>query len=917
MLRVNSFSGQPEHAQRAVADGGRVALPSRCRLLERLAEETARSAGMQRLTLVLAPTGYGKTATITDWLGGDEDGLFPVRWVRCSAAGPHKLWAALTKTLAPYSSSVVEAGSESAAAVVEIARELHTALTLVIDDFHFATDAATDMALAELSAESPKLTLIVIGRSVTLLDGPLVSATTRVRLIGAADLSLTPEETSELVENLQVPASPSLTAAMARSEGWPLAIRAALNLGADGLYIETAEGRIWADGSAAQQFDPLSNLNAFAMASLEIMGAHARHVILAASQIHAISVNQIRDILGGDESAALAATRYLTELGFLVSSPSPGPQEYRCHSSVRSAFSEYAVHTIDFAQRRRLYDGRAREIADTAPYTAFRLFCAAEEYDAAAITFAQNFTLITDEGEPCLQTLRALPEAVLLKHPTFTAALLFFEFPLVGIAPARLRYLLRIWQRGIDFHLPAGTASPAGPTHLQLLCEAMVLNRVLGDLDTAKSLMLHIESRLAPDRGPQLPLSAEPVAEAPAVLPGNGSLSVFYREIAGTAIAVGDFGRARRSLKRLRRLSELKISTPWHGFPHASTRTVTDPDSGRNWLLAALSELAFTDIIDGHVRRAGELIHEYDELTRSSGATAPGISWVGAEVARAHIAQENRDGVLLQQAVDRLSPISDRLEPWPMLLIAEAAMMRESRGTALALAHFVSGLEDGQRNTPIPLAWNKYVVTFEAMLNSSIGNLARAESLLAGNDPDEPAFRLEQARLALFSGNDVEALLLAQSVGDPGATKRQRVDRRLITAVAEWGCDRKSDAVACLGAAASLVDKYFLPAMLVSVPFEQLREVAVAARAAGVCDIVDALDAIPQHARASRFEQLTEMELRTLLAITEHRNANQAAASLFITAGTVKKHLAAVYRKLGVRDRDAAILRAGRMGLLD
>nr|MBP6685631.1 hypothetical protein [Leucobacter sp.] len=132
----------------------------------------------------------------------------------------------------------------------------------------------------------------------------------------------------------------------------------------------------------------------------------------------------------------------------------------------------------------------------------------------------------------------------------------------------------------------------------------------------------------------------------------------------------------------------------------------------------------------------------------------------------------------------------------------------------------------------------------------------------------------------------------------------------------EWGCDRKADAVTCLGTAAALIDKYFLPAMLVSVPFEQLREVAVAARDQGVCDIVDALDSIPEHARAYRFEQLTEMELRTLVAINEHRNANQAAASLFITAGTVKKHLASVYRKLGVRDRDAAILRAGRMGLL-
>lgn len=162
----------------------------------------------------------------------------------------------------------------------------------------------------------------------------------------------------------------------------------------------------------------------------------------------------------------------------------------------------------------------------------------------------------------------------------------------------------------------------------------------------------------------------------------------------------------------------------------------------------------------------------------------------------------------------------------------------------------------------------------------------------------------------------MNALRLAQAVGDPGATKRQRVDRRILTAIAAWGAGQRQMAMYALNSAAKLIDRYFLPAMLVSVPYEQLHEIAVAARDAGICDIVDTLDQIPELSRAYRYEQLTEMELRTLAAINEHRNANQAAASLFITAGTVKKHLAAVYRKLGVRDRDAAILRAGRMGLL-
>ena len=916
MPRFNDFQGTQAHAILPVVDGGRVMLPSRYRLIERLVEETAGSAGMQRLTLVCAPTGYGKTATIADWLGEEADGAFPVRWLHCSKGDPRQLWESLAAQLAPLSEATVDAGADPVAAVLQLARELRSGTTLVIDDYQLATSAANDMALAELSAVSHRLTLIVIGRRVTLLDGPLVSATTRVRLIGAADLRLTPSEATELAHSLRVPPSPSLTAALERSDGWPLAIRAALNLGSDALYADTSEGRIWAGGPASQLFDPLANLNAFAMASFEIMADDARAVMLATAQIDSLSLTQIRELLATDEHTLVATVQQLGELGFLVPGPGACSPEYRCHRSVRTPFAEHAAGTIDIAERRKLYRGRAEEVAGTAPFTAFRLFCAAEAFSAAEVILAQNFTTITDEGDECMKVLRALPEDALLAHPTLTAALLFLENPLVGVAPTRLRYLLRLWQGGLQRRLPQGPATAPGPIHLQLLCEAMVMSRVLGDLASAKSLMHHIEARLAPDQAPATPLAAGSREDTRAVLAGNGSLSVFYREIAATALAVGDFERARRNLKRLRRHSERKIATPWHGFPHASTRTVTDQESGANWLVAALSELAFTDIIDGNVRRSGELLHELDEIVAATGAKAPGVSWVGAEIARAHLAQESDNVPLLEAAANRLTSISDRLEPWPMLLIAEAASFRCTRGTELALAHLVSGLTDGVRLAPIPKAWCQYVVNFEAMLNSSIGNLARAEELIAAGDPELPLFRLERARLAVFSGNDVEALLLAQGVGDPGATKRQRVDRRLLTAVAAWACGRSAEAITALAAAVELIDKYFLPAMLMSVPFELLREVAVAARDAEVCDIVDTIDRIPEKSRAHRYEQLTEMELRTLDAISEHRNANLAAASLFVTAGTVKKHLAAVYRKLGVRDRDAAILRAGRMGLL-
>ena len=871
---------------------------------------------MQRLTLVCAPTGYGKTSTFADWLGDDVSGPFPVRWVHCTHHHPDVLWNAIAAILQPLTGAPVTAHDSGAEFVLSLARNLSSGLTLVVDDYQIATSAETDLALARLSAASPHLSVVVIGRRVTVLDGPLVSATTRVRLIGVDDLRLTPEESLALADQLRLPRGPNLAAALERADGWPLAIRAALNLGSDALYTDSPDGRVWAGAPAAQQFDPLANLGAFALGSLEVLSPAARTVALAASQIDSLSLAQIRDVLGADAPAATQTVEHLTELGYLVPLSGGMATEYRCHRAVRTPFAEVATDSIALAERRQLYSGRAAEIAVTAPFTAFRLYCAGENYSDAEVVLAHNFTTLTDEGAECLNILRALPETALHDYPTLTAALLFLEYPLTGGSPTRLRYLLRLWQIGLERKLAADGPTAPGPLQLHYLCEAMVMNRVLGNLPAAQELLVQIEARLSPEQASPAGVSVLTPAAVHGGTEGRGSLSVFYRELAATALSFGDFRRARRNLKRLRRHSERKIAAPWHGFPHASIRTVTDAQSGANWLLAALSELAFTDVVDGHIRRADGLIREFDEVASATGAVAPGISWVGAEVARAFLAQERNDSARLAEASERLALVGDRLEPWPLLLIAQSASIRATGGIELALAHLVSGLSDGIRLAPVPRAWFSYVVQFEAMLNSSLGNLARAAQLLAEDPSDSPALRLEQARLAVFSGDDVEALLIAQGVGDPGTTKRQRVDRWLLTAVAAWCCDRPGDAIAALGQAAERIDKYFLPAMLASVPFEPLREVAIAARDAGVCDVVALVEAIPEPARAHRYEQLTEMELRTLAAIAEHRNAGLAAESLFVTAGTVKKHLAAVYRKLQVRDRDSAILRAGRMGLL-
>ena len=63
-------------------------------------------------------------------------------------------------------------------------------------------------------------------------------------------------------------------------------------------------------------------------------------------------------------------------------------------------------------------------------------------------------------------------------------------------------------------------------------------------------------------------------------------------------------------------------------------------------------------------------------------------------------------------------------------------------------------------------------------------------------------------------------------------------------------------------------------------------------------------------------DALTERELAVLAYLPRRMKHRDIAAELYITMNTLKTHLASIYRKLGVTDRDEAATRAAELGLL-
>jgi DNA-binding NarL/FixJ family response regulator len=73
----------------------------------------------------------------------------------------------------------------------------------------------------------------------------------------------------------------------------------------------------------------------------------------------------------------------------------------------------------------------------------------------------------------------------------------------------------------------------------------------------------------------------------------------------------------------------------------------------------------------------------------------------------------------------------------------------------------------------------------------------------------------------------------------------------------------------------------------------------------------------PRLAEAARIDELTDREHDVLRLMARGATNGEIAGGLFVSEATVKTHVGAIFTKLGVRDRAAAIVFAFDHGLVD
>lgn len=194
-----------------------------------------------RVTLVVAPAGYGKTTAVVDALEGDPR---PVAWLSADEGDNRSdrflrhLLAALQQLDARAASreAVKAVGDDLEASLIRLVNDLATSAkesVLVLDDYHDITAAPAHALTRFLLEQGPPTLRVVI---VTRMEPPLGIARLRVTgtlsEIRANDLRFTEAEASAWLRRLGLRLAPAeVRTLVARTEGWAAGLQlAALSL---------------------------------------------------------------------------------------------------------------------------------------------------------------------------------------------------------------------------------------------------------------------------------------------------------------------------------------------------------------------------------------------------------------------------------------------------------------------------------------------------------------------------------------------------------------------------------------------------------------------------------------------------------------------------------------------------------------
>nr|ALV86488.1 LuxR family transcriptional regulator [uncultured bacterium 20] len=899
-LRGESFDACDNAGMFVTPLGTKIHTPSPGRAFvprQRLVSQLESGLGA-KLTLVLAPAGFGKTTLVSSWIRSRGDAQSP--------ALPHVAWLSLDEnddestqflsylilalqTVAPHLGEAAKslldfphpvAPEHLVSSIVNDLDDWREPTLLVLDDYHFIRSQAIHDAVAFLiDYAPPHFHVLVASRN----EPPLALARWRVRgqlvEIGFQDLRFTREETAEFLNHVM---GLDLTADAVgqleeRTEGWVAGLQmAALSLRKSPQSTGGVAHTIAAFGGQHRYV-----VDYLAEEVMRQQPEHIRDFLRKTSILDRLTAPLCDAVTGRGDSEAILSHLEQSNL-FLV-----GLDEHRQWYRYHPIFADFLRAALPRDERSLLHR-QAGEwwVAHRFPTEAIHHALAAEDFETAAalITEHQETELKRGGLSTLLNWLNVLPEAIVLGSSVLSARKGHILY-LRGQTEEAQRYAV-VAEAALHSDIP--------PPHRGEVCVFL--------------------ADLAINRG-KASECLELAQEALSLLDDTGSFS--------RTLALSLAGEAQRLLR------------DYNGAIHTLRQAVEWGQRSGNHLvgLNALSHLAPLLYFQGRRLEAMILAQQAaDGHVDARGHALPVSGLVHVPLGILHyeandLEQARRHleiGVALcrQLGMLHLSLTGQRI--LAKLQFAEGevdaafATLSEARGLA-------SRLGNGRAE--------RAIVAVTADLHLRQGNVAAAAGVFdAATSPKSlrEHERLTRIRLLLSRGEPLVAQGLLQEMAE--AIERDGRVARLITvcvlqALAAHALEAHGEAAAFMERAVRLAapadyQRLFLDeGALVGTLLRPLRHIApnFVARLLRVLSSTEAPpEAKPESSppAPSDHEPLGEREREILRLVAEGLSNEAIGSRLFISVGTVKWYLNGIYHKLDVRNRTEAVARARRSSLL-
>ncbi|MFI5615113.1 LuxR C-terminal-related transcriptional regulator [Amycolatopsis sp. NPDC051903] len=853
-----SHNGKPRVARRKRSvpelPEGFVSRPRLLAALDRVAPDAA--------TMVCAPAGSGKTLLLADWLR--RDGLGSAAWLSLDAADndERRFWSGVLEALTPAAPSLGRLDADSRAFLADLVDALDTLdepLRLVLDDVHELVATEALRGVEQLLRLRPRGLRLVLS---TRWDPPLPLA--RLRLSGRlADLRsdhlrFRPDEAAALLKAEGVPIGPEQVEHLVRrTEGWASGLRLAAGSLEDGGEFTGASPTV-----SAYLVDEV----------LAPLSEEEREFLREISVCERVSASLATALSGrADAGELLARLEHRTAMLFRTGA---GRRIYRLHGLLRShLLTDLMLRTprrVPELHRRAAEWLRARHQAGEAVTHAL------EAGDAALVADLLRRhaldLLLAGEHDVLRRARAVLSDDVVGDDPwlALTGALEHLDAARPGAARAQVTLAERAWPRepSRELHalrelVGARVAHAAGDAVAEPGIDAVAEQ---GSALSAMTLLDSGQALLAAGR----PYEARrPVESALAFARahGHGHLEVqCLTALGGVAAATGDF-RAMAALAR--DADELARAHGW-------LDTVT---GAKNSLLLANAALLRAD--------ASACLAEIDRVTAvlatSDTLGQPGLGLLSATLggaARFDNGQRSAGLRLMHEA-----RLAEGPSPLPNGVVALAAVCEHDAATRLGRGETAREVLGWARER-IPAAGE--ILLIRASTQVVLGRDGHARNLLKplldGSVAPVLAWTpitawLLEAEIALRCGEPVRARrAIAKALGP---AEQLGVLRPLVSAAPE-----------------------VLDLALLDTPGSRRFTTDL------------------RRARAVRGRQpdavaLTERERTVLRLLPTVRSLDEIAGDLMVSPNTVKTHVRALYRKLGVGSRREAVRSALRRGLVD